>query len=86
MAINWPLRPNGKEVPKHRRSIASLTEGKPVFVASDWRVTDVNGRKRAHWTCGYCEKITTDEKSPYCRASSCIVDCKKCGKPNRITL
>lgn len=82
MAIVWPLRPDGTEVPIHSRSWVSRIEGYPVFCASNWKCTSVDGRKVAHWRCGYCTKMTTDTLSPSDPAA--LVDCRRCGKTNRV--
>lgn len=82
--IKWPLRPNGTEVPIHRKSGAAYREGYPIFCASDWRCTNIDGRKIGHWMCGYCEKMTTDTRSPH--QYDTLADCRKCGKTNRISL
>lgn len=86
MAIEWPLRPNGKPVPDHRKSREAYIEGYPIFIAASYRVTNVSNVKVAHWECGYCERVATDRQSPHERRGSCLVDCNKCGKTNRIIL
>lgn len=82
--VVWPLRPDGSEVPAHRRSWTSLAEGQPVFCASDYRKTVVNGKAVGHWQCGYCTKISTDTLSPH--RSDTLTSCTKCGKTNRISI
>lgn len=84
MAFTWPLRPDGTEVPAHRRSWMAAVEGHPVFCASDWRKTTVRGKTVGHWQCGFCERISTDTISP--TQHSTLASCTKCGKTNRISL
>lgn len=81
--IVWPKHPDGSEVPTHRKSVRSYEVGYPVFCASDYRITDVDGRKVGHFMCGYCRKMTTDTISPH--QWDTLADCRKCGKTNRIS-
>lgn len=79
-AFEWPLRPDGTEVPRHRRSLASMVEGYPIFCASDWR--KVGGI--SFWMCGFCEKTSSDPLSA--KGSRILADCEHCGKTNRISM
>lgn len=80
MNIEWPRRPDGSEVPVHRRSIMAFQEGYPIFCASDWKVKD----GKTSWMCGYCEKITSDPLST--DGTGTLADCRHCGKTNRVSL
>lgn len=81
--IEWPLQPNGKPVPNHRRSWKAYAEGYPIFCASNWKRIEVKGSAVGHWVCGYCQKTSTDTLSP--RQYDTLADCRKCGKTNRIS-
>lgn len=69
-----------KDVPSHRKSIASLTEGYDVYCASSWSRVGAHG----HWVCGYCQKTASDPLSPH--QDLTLADCGKCGRTNRISL
>ncbi|GAA1005452.1 hypothetical protein Aple_051000 [Acrocarpospora pleiomorpha] len=78
MALFQPRK--NQAVPAHRKSRWSQTEGYDVFTASSW--TRVGGL--GQWTCGYCQKTTTDPLSPY--QGQTLADCRECGRSNRISL
>lgn len=80
--ITWPTTPDGGETPTHRKSWKTLTEGKPVYCCSDYRVTSV-GEEVGHWMCGFCRKISTDRKSPYQYETLAL--CVHCRSTNRIS-
>lgn len=82
--INWPLQPNGKPVPSHRKSWKAMLENKPVFCASSWKQVKQGDTKMGVWTCGYCQKKSSDSESPH--RPDTLADCVNCGFTNRISL
>lgn len=82
MAIVWPRRPDGSEVPTYRRSWMSRLEDRPVFCAADTIITNVNGKRVAHYQCGYCLKMTSHVVQS--RNNTDLPDCTKCGYTNRV--
>ncbi|WP_055477552.1 hypothetical protein [Sphaerimonospora mesophila] len=73
-------RRDNDDVPAHRKSWASNTEGYDVYCASSWRKVGNLGE----WVCGYCQETTTDPLSP--TQAITLADCKQCGRTNRISL
>jgi len=85
MSIQWPLRPDGSEVPTHRRSWWAFDYGYPIFCASDWSksINDA-GEIVGRWMCGYCEQFSTDLLSP--TQGQTLAMFTNCDWHNRISL
>ncbi|MFF4777492.1 hypothetical protein ACFY05_32015 [Microtetraspora fusca] len=71
---------NSNDVPIHRRSWKSYTEGYDIYCASSW----VQVGNLGQWVCGNCQKTTTDPLSPH--QPDTLADCRECGRTNRISL
>lgn len=68
------------DVPTHRKSRRSDTEGHAIYCASSWTQVGALGQ----WTCGSCQQTSTDPLSPH--QADTLADCRQCGRTNRISL